>query len=214
MCVCGRVGVGERVVGLSKKGCRRELGGNTPIQGLPVLLLLPYPSWALAILTLLIPDCLQHFKSWSVCIPAHEIFSPLPRVNLPSLTPDGDPTGIQYACCLLRAAFPDPLQKVQISSSEPQSHSSISSVPIQANSDDSCCAVREWALTQEGDETGSVGHRRVKPQIQVVWDQRKVIFTALTTASLVTHPPTYCDFGRGWLRLSSEFTQEWMQYIS
>lgn len=50
---------------------------------------------------------------------------------------------------------------------------------------------------QEGDATGSVGHRRAKPRSQVVWDQRKVIFTASTTASLITRPPTYYDFGRG-----------------
>lgn len=93
---------------------------TTPFQGLPVLLLLPYPSWAPAILALLIPDCLQPFKSWPVCITAHETFSPFPRINLPSFTPDGHPTSIQGARCLLHAAFPDPLQKVQISPPEPQ----------------------------------------------------------------------------------------------
>lgn len=60
---------------------KRARWQTTPIPGVPVPLLLPYPSWALAIRTLLTPDCPQHVKSCSVCIPANEIFSPLPRVN-------------------------------------------------------------------------------------------------------------------------------------
>ena len=64
VCVCGGGGgccrpVKERM----PKRARRQ---TTPSQGLPVPLLLPHPSWALAIWTLLIPDCPQHFESWSV----------------------------------------------------------------------------------------------------------------------------------------------------
>lgn len=106
------------VAGLTKKGFKRVQTiplSRLPCSSTPSLSFLgSYNPSSLHSELYSTPQVLAHlhYCPWD--------FPPLPGINIPSLTPDGNPTSIQGAHCLLQATFPNSLQKVHISVPEPQ----------------------------------------------------------------------------------------------